>query len=379
MIDKRLLLKKEKEDKRYTHTVLSQPFLRPMSTQLENDLSETFDEAFLQQSLPQYYRSIIREFRHVTKNFAAFNLGFAALLISEIVLFFVFLPFLSQSYILAFALGGIFLTCFSFFVLLFYFQAKKPEQLSLLRDRFVISCKQVVGLPNGMAQHHLSIAAALGKLASYLQDFEWHFYRIPKFLQPLSRPLSRFFAYCHWEDVFKMKQLLLHAAIEEHLEQIRTTPTDLEVHASLANTYVALSQIYLEPKLAGSVHPRANRYRKEQSLFQEKFRTAARLAMEEFEILNQYAPNDPWVHEQLAVGYRDLQLPDEEIREVELLLKLKPQDREILFRLGTLYFEQGQNAKGLQVYEELKQAHYKKAENLISSYGSYSKSSNLLA
>ncbi|MBS0624732.1 MAG: hypothetical protein JSS32_01625 [Verrucomicrobia bacterium] len=341
-----------------------------MSTQLENDLTETHDDSFLQQSLPQYYRSIIRDFRRITKNFVAFNLGFVGLILTELTLFFIFLPFLSQSYILAFALGGFFLTCFSYLVLLFYFQAKKPEQLSLLRDRFISSCKQVIGLPSGTPQYHLSIAAALLKLSSYLQDFEWHFYQIPKWLNPLSRILTRFFAYCHWNDVFKMKQHLLYSAIEEHLEQIRMTPTDLEVHASLANTYVALSQIYLEPKMAGSTHPRLNAYRKEKALFEDKFRTAARLAMEEFQILNHYAPNDPWVHEQLAVGYRDLQLPQEEIREVETLLKLRPLDRDTLFRLGSLYFEQGQNAKGLQVYEELKRAHYKRAENLISTYGS---------
>ena len=341
----------------------SQPHFKPMSTLLENDLLHSFDDAHLQ----QYYRSIIREFRRVTKGFVTFNLIFSLLFVSELVLFTSFLPFLSQSYILAFALGGIFLTCFSYFVLLFYFQAKKPEQLSLLRDRFLTSCKQVLGASNGASQHHLSIAAILLKLASYLHDFEWYFYHIPKWLQPL----SRFCAYCHWEDVFKMKQLLLLAAVDEHIQQIRITPTDIEAHASLANTYVTLSQIYLEPKLERGTHPRAGKYRKNQAYFEEKFRTAARLAMEEFEILNQYAPNDPWVHEQLAVGYRNLQLPGEEIREIEILLKLKPQDRETLFHLGTLYFEQGQNAKGLQVYEELKKAHYKKAENLISSYGSF--------
>jgi hypothetical protein len=39
-----------------------------------------------------------------------------------------------------------------------------------------------------------------------------------------------------------------------------------------------------------------------------------------------------------------------------------------------IYFEQGQNAKGLQVYEELKKANYKKAEDLIAIYGTVPKS-----
>jgi tetratricopeptide (TPR) repeat protein len=279
------------------------------------------------------------------------------MLMKNIFLFFFFLPFLSKSAFFAFALGGMFLTCFSYVVLLFYFQAKKPEQLQQLRDQFLQSCRQILPTPPGEAQHHLSLAAALSKLAHYLHDFEWNFYRMPKFLSPFSGLISRFSAACYGADVFKMKLLLLHAAVEEHLKQIRSTPTDLEVHASLANTYITLSKIYKGPP------------------FEEEFKGAARLAIEEFRILSHYAPNDPWVHEQLAVGYHDLGMPEEEMREIETLLHLRAQDKEILYRLGSLYFDQGMNAKGLQIYEELKRAHFKKAEDLISSYGTLAKRS----
>lgn len=335
-----------------------------------HDALQTPPEEGLQQKLPQYYRKILKEFTQTTKNFVLFNFLFAVLFIVEISLFVAFLPTFSHSYILAFALGGIFLTCFSYLTLLFYLQAKKPEQLALIRDRFIASCKQLAAIPYGGAQNHLSIATALVNLSAYLQDFEWQIYKISKWLGSLGLILSRAAAYCHWKDVFCMKELLLHAAIELHLAQIRNTPTDLEVHASLASTYVALSQIYLEPKRQGGIHPRAASYQKNQTLWQETFRKASELAIEEFQILSHYAPNDPWVHEQLAVGYRSLQIPQQEIHEVELLLQLKPHDKEILFRLGALYFEQGQNAKGLQVYEKLKKARYERAEELISSYGS---------
>lgn len=322
-----------------------------MSTQADNETS--FDDAFFQHNLPQYYRAILREFRRVTRTFVSFNLSFLALFSSELFLFFFFLPFLSRSAIFAFALGGLFLTAFSYFVLLFYFQAKKPEQLVQLRDRFLQSCRQILSVPAGEAQHHLSLAEALSKLSSYLHDFEWNFYKVPSFLSLFSKVISRFSGYCYGEDVFKMKTLLLQAAVGEHLKQIRITPTDLEVHASLANTYVALSKIYQGPEL------------------EENRRVMARLAIEEFTILSQYAPNDPWVHEQLAAGYRDLGMPQEEMREVETLLKLRANDKEILYLLGNLYFKQGMNAKGLQVYEELKRGNFKKAEDLIASYGSF--------
>ncbi len=220
-----------------------------------------------------------------------------------------------------------------------------------LKEQFLQSCRQILSLPPGEAQHHLSLAEALSNLASYLHDFEWNFYKIPPILSPFSKVISRLSGYCYGEDVLKMKLLLLQAAVDEHLKQIKATPTDLEVHASLANSYVALSKIY---KAAED---------------EELFQKSARLAIEEFCILSHYAQNDPWVHEQLALGYKDLEMPIEEMREVEILLKLRPQDKEILFRLGVLYFKQGLNAKGLQVYEELRLANFKKAEDLIGSYG----------
>ncbi|MES2273390.1 MAG: hypothetical protein V4487_04295 [Chlamydiota bacterium] len=335
-----------------------------MSTQLEND--PLFDDAFFQHNLPQYYRAILRDFRRVIHSFVSFNILFLALFGTELVLFFLFLPFLSKSAVLAFALGGLFLTCFSYVILLFYFQAKKPEQLLDLRDQFLLSCRQLLPAAPGEVQHHLSLAEALSKLSQYLHNFEWNFYKIPKFLLPFSGIISRISAFCYWEDVFKMKLLLMQSAIDEHLKQIRSTPTDLEVHASLANTYVALSKIYSAPLEKGT-----SSFKKIQPYFEEKFQTSARLAIEEFRILSHYAPNDPWVHEQLAIGYRDLGMPEEEVKEVETLLKLRSQDKEILFRLGALYFKQGQNAKGLQAYEELKRANYKKAEDLIAIYGTF--------
>lgn len=325
---------------------------KPMSTQLENN--EHFDDAFFQHNLPQYYRAILKDFRKAVRSYVNFNILFLLLFAGELFLFFFFLPFLSKSPLFAFALGGLFLTCFCYFVLLFYHQAKKPEQLVYLRDQFLESCRQILSVPTGEAGHHLAIADALSKLAAYLQDFELNFYAVPKIARVFSGIISRFSSYSYGEDVFKMKLLLLQAAVDEHLKQIRITPTDLEVHASLAGTYVALSKVYKE---AGQ---------------EEKYRSTSRLAIEEFSILSNYAPNDPWVHEQLAIGYRDLGMPQEEMREVETLLKLRAQDKEILYRLGSLYFRQGMNAKGLQIYEELKRGNFKKAEDLIATYGNFS-------
>ena len=342
-----------------------------MSTQLDNEFQ--FDSDHYQQKLPQHYRTVLANFQACSRSFVRFNLLFALLTIIEVSLFCFFLPILTGSALLALVLGALFLTLFSYLVLLFYYQAKKPDQLNAIIQQFIASCRTSLGLPSGITIHHLSLSETLLKLSQYLQDYEYRLIQFPDFFPALSRLISSFSAYCYGRDVFRFKQLLLHTAIEEHLEQIRSTATDLEVHASLAASYIALSQIYKEPKEGEPT----SLYRKHAEAFDEKFKIAASLAIEEFQILSHYAPNDPWVHEQLAAGYRNLNLLEEETREVEMLLKLKPQDMETTFRLGSLYFQQGLNAKGLQIYEELKKANFKKAEDLISAYGRTVKSEHL--
>lgn len=343
-----MLLKNRKGLTRCVSTTVLKP---PMSTQLD---SPTFDSSNFQYHLPQIYRSVLKDFKKIVRSSIRLHLSFLSLLVGELI---GFAPFTANLPIFASALGALFLTLFSYVILLFYYQAKKPDQLLRLREQFLQSCRQLIVVPAGESGHHLSIAEALSKLASYLEDFESNFYKTPALLAPV---LGRISAYCHWEDVFKMKRLLLQAAVEEHLKQVRATPTDLEVHASLAGTYVALSKLYRD----------AIPFRKKQTeALTQNLNSAAKLAIEELRILNHYAPNDPWVHEQLALGYSRLNMPDEERAELEALLKLRPQDNDILFRLGTLYFHLGMNAKGLQIYQDLMQCNFKKAEELIASYG----------
>jgi hypothetical protein len=100
----------------------------------------------------------------------------------------------------------------------------------------------------------------------------------------------------------------------------------------------------------------------------EKFKRAALKAIEEYKILDAFAPNDPWVHAQLADIYRTLDLPQEEMREYEAILKVTASDSNILLRLGVLYFEHGYSAQGLRLYEILKNSQDPKAEELIACY-----------
>ena len=77
------------------------------------------------------------------------------------------------------------------------------------------------------------------------------------------------------------------------------------------------------------------------------------------------------MHSKLAAIYHDLEKTEQEILEYETLLKLTVENKEVLLRLGSLYFKQGQCAQGLRIYEELKKEDPAKAEELISYYDEF--------
>lgn len=337
-----------------------------MATLLETENVTTSE--YFHQALPNYYRLFLRKFKKIATRFIHFNVAFSLLFCLEIVAFGFYFPSMYTTEAIALFLSAIFVTSFAYLVTYFYLSSRKPEQMTLLRLEFISSCRALLDSPNGVAHHHLTVAETLTRLSGYLTDFEWEVYKVPAFYSFVSPVIRRFAAFFYWNDVFKMKQMLLLSAIEEHIKQIHLTATDLEVHASLGSTYVTLSKLYRKPTSKQN-HPKAALIEKIQQRLEQKSDFYCKLAIEEFKILSHYAADDPWVHEQMAAGYKALDMTEEEIQEVETLLKLRPQDKEILFRLGSLYFSVGKNAKGLQIYQELKTTNFKKAEDLIVNYG----------
>ncbi len=301
-----------------------------------------------------------------------FHVAFFLIAALEIALFVSFFALLSESNILAFTLAIFFLTLFSYFVLRLYLQAKRPDQLMDLCEAYLWRCKELISYQEGIPEHHIALANAAGKFAATLHEREYQIYSPPALFKSLKPTLEKFGCFCHWKDFHRLKELLLMTAVEEHLKVVKAEPTHLEVHAALANAYVTLSSIYADPRKYHSFDEEhwipPERYSDE---MQRTFRATAERAIEEFRILNDYAPDDPWVHVQLAYSYHDLQMPEKEIHEYEIVLKLRPDDKDTLFKLGMLYFQQGMNAKGLRIYELLQRTNYRKAENLIRFYGSY--------
>jgi len=293
----------------------------------------------------------IKQFKKIVRSYVFFHLFFLGLLTAEIGAFFFFLTLLFQTSLIAFSLAAILLTGFAYLILLFYFQTKKPEQFLQLRNFFMLLCKK--GLPKNImrSEYHLSLANAAYRFANQLSKEEKKIDPLPKSAHSLNLVMRKVNHLCYKKDIKRMKEVLYLVSISEHIQLIKNAPTNLEAHASLANAYVALSRLY-----------------KAQGNAEEKFKTATEKAIQEFKIIDHYSPNDPWVHAQLASCYHDLKMFKEEIGQYEHILTLCPEDKQILFRLGILCFQQGENARGLQIYEQLKDMQFSRADELIDFY-----------
>jgi tetratricopeptide (TPR) repeat protein len=333
----------------------------------------SFNSQLFEKKIEEFSSKSLEQFRKTTRFYARFHTFFIFFFTAEIFSLLFFSSFFSKTYLMALSVAFLFLSLFSYLVLLFYFQAKKPQQFLELQNKFTTGCHEVIPFEKTHHEYHLSIAEALHCFVEKLEHLESRCLKFGKQGEPLSLLMQKFNAWLYWKDIHKMKELLLYLCIDKYLELVKLEPTDLEAHASLANAYVTLSKLYLDPRKKDpdfNFRWISNEYNKEQ--MQDKFTFAAERAIEEFKILDDYAPDDPWVHAQLACVFHDLEMIEEEIFEYEKMLEISPDDRHVLFRLGVLYFQQGENAKGLRIYQKLKFSQDEMAEDLITFYGSCS-------
>lgn len=322
-----------------------------------------FDKQVYHERLQEIWQPTLKAFDRLITSFIFLTFVFCLLACIELFAFVFFFVILSPSTLLAFTLALFILTLFCYFALRLFLLSKKPEQMTRLCNQYLNRCQEELRDREGTPEYHIALASALAKFASLLEHREKRYYR---FFRPLLG--QQFSSRCHWRDIFHFREMLLEEAVAQHLAVVKSEPTSLEVHAALANAYVLLSGLYALPSAEDSeeLYLPPVRFRNE---MKARFEQIARLAMEEFKILSSYAPHDPWVHLQLAYSYRDLQMPEKEIEEYEIVLSLHPDDPTTMVKLGTLYFQQGRNAEGLEVYERLRRQSSLKAEHLIGYYG----------
>lgn len=307
---------------------------------------------------------LIRAFDRKISSFVRMNFLFFALILLEGVLFALFIPFFIKSALLAVVIALFFLTVFSYFILKQYRESQKLSYFETLLENFL------AGFNSPDSCREIEVAKICTRTAHRLYQREYKYYAPPKFLSFLEPLLERLSAWMYWPDVHKMRELLLQKAVDEQIKLVRIEPTNPDTHALLANAYVCLSSLYVNPDaLDYKENERWIPAEKQGEKMKLQFQESAKSAVEEFKILKEYAPNDPWIYMQLAYSYRDLCMHEEEKEAYKSILNLRPHDHETRFNLGMLYFKRGENAKGLKEYEELKKANYTKADDLLCLYG----------
>ncbi len=340
------------------------------STQIQREEFLQFDKNLFNEQVNKLCEPALGEFKRIVRSHFIFHSIFIFLSSIELICFFFFFHFFIDSSFLAVALASLFLTGFSYFVLRLYFQSKKPEQLAELQLRYLTACQRLIQYQETIPEHPMAIASASTRLAGQLDEMDLSFCHFAPRWELAEALINKAARWWQWVDVHRMQEMLLLAAIEEHIKVVRLEPTNLEVHARLANAYVTLSTLYSDPRQGDSQdNEQWVPFQRLSKTIIAKFRATAEKAIEQFKILNDYAPDDPWIHAQLAYSYRDLNMPVEETQEYEKILRLVPDDRETLYRLGVLYFQQGRNAEGLRIYDQLRRAGHKKADDLIRLFG----------
>ena len=307
-------------------------------------------------------------FKSCIRFYGLFHVSFISFLGLQLLSFLLFFSYFSKSLTAACGLALFFLTLFSYFVLLFFFQAKKPQQLLTIRSRFCETCQSLLAIPKEDPESLLTVSRALEEFAFFLGKKEPSFYASSFTIKALVPLALKFTIWLHWKNFHQMKELFLTQSIETIISLIKRAPTNLELHAALAESYTKLSKLYIHPqKIQEDTLPWISpEY--SSSFMNEQFLLYSGKAIEEFKILEDLAPKDPWVLVHLAEIYRLQEKAEEEIRHCEELLKLTPDNGDLLFQLGVLYFREGYSAKGLKMYELLQNDSSEKAGKLIQHY-----------
>ncbi|MBS0615167.1 MAG: hypothetical protein JSR58_01275 [Verrucomicrobia bacterium] len=315
---------------------------------------------FASDSLLSLASQASHHFRRITRAYAFFNITYFLAFAFELFGLLLFFSFFMRSSIVAFTLATLFLTGFSYFVLRFYLQGRKPQQIEQLRQEFEASCEKCFPKDLPPTERRRGITGALHAFIAELEGQEYQYYPLPSWLSSLQPLLQKFSLWCHWQDVLDTKELLFRTSLRLQMENIKSDPTSIDVHTMLARTYIDLYHLYQSPQVFAT--------KDQTKVLTEKFHAAAHRALEELKIINTFSPDELWVQAQFVSVYGDLGKKEKEIEHCETLARLAPQDREVLFRLGVLYFSQGKMAHGLKIYEQLKKGRDPKADELLMHY-----------
>lgn len=324
---------------------------------------------YSQKVLELHCVSGLKHFKKVIRSHVVFHLVFACILLFEIAGLITTCVLYRQSAFFALCISVLVLSIFTYLVLLFYMQSRKPEQFRLLKQWFLSVCSKSLSEDISPSDYHLFLAQALFLFSQFFQTKEIPTYLRSFPLDSIQRVMKKLSWLWHYKNFQRMKEILLLECTYEHLSLLKIEPMNLEVHASLGNSYLALSSVYkglLQSPVKSDTE--SSSFEQMGETLEESFQTSIQNAIEEYKIIYETVKNDPWVLAQLATCYHELEMYDKEIEHFEKILEVSESQNDVMLRLAYLYFQEGHNAQGFKIYKLLKESHHEKADELFSYY-----------
>ena len=337
-----------------------------MATYYQTDADDTFSYQQFAHLTHQHIHTTKETVKEHLKGLAFFHVSFMATLFLELLFFGCMALQNPLSWICATSLATTTLTGFTYLLLTHFMNSRLQEQLALLQKQFIQSCQREIPVETSLQERHLALAHCLSQLATFLEHKDIYTLHVHPFTFETTGIIYavKMLACQH---ILTWQKGLMRQAITEHIAYTQIDPLCIASHISLARTYIALANVCQGPQDRFFSHPSITaRYNKPHH--QKTAQKATELAVEELQILNDLAPEDPWVHAQLARCYHHLENPPLEIAAYETLHHLRPEDKTVLFQLGQLYFAENQTAKGLKVYQKLLSIDAKTATQLLKHY-----------
>ncbi|PCI77112.1 hypothetical protein COB21_03530 [Candidatus Aerophobetes bacterium] len=313
-----------------------------------------FDHKRFKSQVHTFCHHGLKHFKKLTKSYIFTHLFFLGILTLELSLLIISLAYLASTPFIATVLSIFLISAFAYTLAIFYFQTKKPEQFLKLHKHFMDLCAKELSQDLQKKEYYLCLANASFSFATFVEKQEKVFYSMPQVPGVFNRLIAQFTKVYHRKDFSKIKEVFYFSSIHEHIKLIKIDPKDIESHASLANTFSNLANIYSSKSLFNKNH--------------KLYIKTVNQAIGEYKIIKALSPNDPWVFAKLAACYNITGEKDLEIASYEEILTLRPQDQQILFRLGILYFQINDQAKGLDIYSILLAQGYSKSHQLLDFY-----------
>ena len=284
-------------------------------------------------------RVAIAKFRKILYNSAFTHFCFSFFLMLQLIILAALLYSSYKSIYTAASIAILFFSLSSYILISFYQKNKKLDYLTKICDEFIRNCS--IQLSKNITDNeelHLAITECAQDLSDSIEHEELFYLNIYPFKFSKNH-IFLYFLYFHYNDFITLKQTILKLSLENLGKIIEESACSLQFHHSLSKTYSSLASCYRKPY--GRHLEKAYRciifFKK--IYFEEQLNKYYNRAEDEMFILCDLSNNESWTHIELANLYSEFGDTEKEMKQYENILEKISDDKEIIYKLGILFFK----------------------------------------